>query len=471
MRLLRKISCILVFTCMFYNIVSPVAANTPDQPLSVDSYGCHTLDADMAYLGVEKLVDNVGAAVLYELNSDTLMYTLRADEKVYPSSLVKILTALIAVEKGDLQAKITVTQNVLDHVPYYAASAELQPDEQLSLSDLLYCMMVGSANDAAAVIATHICGSLEAFVKEMNAYAADLGCVGTQFTNVHGLHDEQQYTTARDMARIVAAAVKNEAFLPYFSAANYIVPATNKSEERELSSRNFLINTDEFQIYFDPRAVGGRTGTTEDGARCLAALAESGDMRMISVVMGSESTFAEDGNTLTYGSFKETSTLLDACFNGYQVSQVTYKGQILKQDSVANGENDVVLCSNESVYSVLPADTTVTDLTFKFDDSNAVEAPVEAGQILSKAEVWHGGFCIAQVDLVAINSVRRVTEQSELDQQENATEGVGQVLLIILAIFGSIACFLLAIRGVRKVRILLVRRRSKQYRRSRRRSK
>lgn len=472
MRLLRKISAFLILSCVIFNIVSTALASEIEQPLSADTYGCHTLDANTAFLGVEKLVDNVTAAVLYELNSDTLMYSLRADEKVYPSSLVKILTALIAVEKGDLQAEITVSQNVLDAVPYYAASAELQPDEQISLSDLLYCMMVGSANDAAAVIATHISGSLEAFVKEMNAYAANLGCSGTQFTNVHGLHDEQQYTTARDMARIVAAAVRNESFLTYFSTVNYIVPATNKSEERELSSRNFLISTDEFQIYFDPRAVGGRTGTTEDGARCLATLAESGEMRVISIVMGSESTFTDDGNTLTYGSFKETSTLLDACFNGYQVSQVTCKGQILKQNSVINGENDVVLCSNGSVYAVLPADTKLSDLTFKFADSlDGLEAPIEAGQILSNAEIWHGGFCIAKVDLVATNSVRRIAEQSTPGEQENTTRGVGQAFIIIFAIFGAVACFLLLIRSVRMVRFSLAKHRSKQYRRSRRRSR
>lgn len=471
MKFSKYISVILVLLFIGNLNVSVLADNTLMQlDDATVTNGCHSLDAMSAYLGSEKLADNVGAAVLYEMNSDTLMYAWHADKKVYPSSMVKILTALIAVEKGDPQTVITVTQDVLDSVPYYAASAELQVDEQIPLSDLLYCMMVGSANDAAAVIASHISGSQDSFVKEMNDYALALGCTGTQFTNVHGLHDEQQYTTARDMARILSAAVRNEAFLAYFSAVNYIVPATNKSEERELSSGNFLVNTEDFQLYYDPRVTGGRTGITEDGARCLATVAQHNGMQLISVVTGSESTFADDGSTLTYGSFKETTTLLDACFNGYQVAQVLYKGQVLKQSSIPDGENDVVLCSEESVYAVLPEDVSVADLTFKYGDT-ALAAPVEAGQVLSDVEIWHGGFCIARSDLKAMNSVRKVAVGNAVDGQGESNGGLKAAVTILAWVIGGVLGVLVLIRGVRILRVYLLRRRGKAYRRNRRRSR
>ena len=191
-------------------------ADPADQNVS-SMNGCHGFDANVTYLGNGKITDNIGAALLYEVNSDTLMYTHNPDAMMYPSSLVKILTALIAVEKGNLDDVVVASQEVLGTIPYYAASAELKPGEKLTLSDLLYCMMVGSANDAAAVIATHISGNQAQFVQDMNNYAKALGCTGTNFVNVHGLHDENQYTTARDMGRILTAAVENDVFLTYFT--------------------------------------------------------------------------------------------------------------------------------------------------------------------------------------------------------------------------------------------------------------
>ena len=434
--------------------------------------GCRSLDAAMTYLGTKSITENVGSAIVYETNSDTLMYSLDADAKVYPSSLVKILTALIAIEKGNLQDVITVTQDVLDTVPYYAASAELVADEKISLSDLLYCMMVGSANDAAAVIATHISGSQNAFVKDMNAYANAVGCTSTQFVNVHGLHDDEQYTTTRDMARVLAKAVENDDFLTYFSAIHYNVPATNKSEIRELSSGNFLMNIDNMQIYQDARVKGGRTGTTEDGARCLASLAEQDSMRLICIVMGSESTFADNGSTLTYGSFKETSALLDAAFDGYKVAQVLYEDQVLQQCQVLNGKNDVILGALSSVRSVLPADISISDLSYRFkSDISQLSAPITSGEIISKVEVWYGSLCVGQSELVAMNTVDTA---SVLQPDENAANSKAQgdytAVIIISIVVGAVFLFGL-LRYSGKIRAYFTAKHNNRYRRNRRRSR
>ena len=435
------------------------------------SKGCHSLDAASAYLGVEKKTDNVSTAFLYEVNSDTMLYAWNADQKIFPSSLVKVLTALIAVEKGNLQDVVTVTQDALDSVPYYAASVELQVDEQITLENLLYCMMVGSANDAAAVIASHISGSQAEFVQEMNNYAASLGCTSTQFLNPHGLHDEGQYTTTRDMMRILAAAVKNDNFLKFFSEISYVVLQTNKSAERDLSSGNFLMNVEKLQLYYDSRVIGGRTGVTEDGARCLATLAEQNGMRVICLVTGSKSTFAEDGNTLTYGSFQETSVLLDACFKGYQVTQVLYEDQILKQIEIENGDNNVVLGSQVSAYCVLPEGVTLAELNYRYTDVfDSATAPIAAGQILSNVQIWYGGICVAQTDLVAMNSVNiKQIQQAQVEFEEKSVWIT--VLIVVLSVLIGIVFILFLIRFARKIHMLRVNRRRKEYRRSRRRSR
>lgn len=470
MRRSRSISAILVLLVIFTCLNTYVFADE-EVPGAVTNSTCHTLDATTAYLGSAEITENVGAAVIYETNSDTLMYSQNADAKVFPSSLVKIMTALIAVEKGNLQDQIIIKQEVLDTVPYYAASAELLADEKISLSDLLYCMMVGSANDAAAVIATHISGSQEAFVKEMNAYAAKLGCRGTQFVNVHGLHDEQQYTTARDMAKIASAAVKNEGFLKYFSAVHYEVPATNKSEARKLDSGNFLMNFDNIQIYYDERIIGGRTGVTDDGLRCLATLAEQNSMRLVCVVMGSESTFADNGNTLTYGSFKETSALLNAAFDGLHVVEVLHQDQSLQQYEVTNGENDVVLGSASSAYAVLPTSALISDLHYRINPvALSLVAPITAGQTLTSVSVWYGDLCVGQADLVAMNSVRKTAEKTQIESSNGTGNFTGTMVVIISIVITAVLIFVL-LKFSGKISAFLMLRRKSMQRRNRRRSR
>lgn len=453
--------------------------NSADTSEATTTTGCHGIDASTAYLGTQKITDNIGAAILYEVNSDTLMYASNPDLKMYPSSLVKIVTAVLAVKKGNLQDVVTVNQAVLDTVPYYAASAELIADEQITLSDLLYCMMVGSANDAAAVIATHVCGSQQAFVVEMNAYAAELGCTGTQFVNVHGLHDEQQYTTARDMGRILIDAVKDETFLKYFSTTHYTVPGTNKTPDgRDLLTSNYLMHEDTMKIYYDSRVVGGRTGTTEEGLRCLASLSESDTMQLVCVVMNSSSIYDDQGNTEVYGSFKETSALLDAGFNGYQVKQVLYENQALIQCKVLNGTNDVVLGSAESSYSVLPAGVSASDLSYRYSgDTTQFSAPINAGQALSTVEVWYGGLCVGEAELIAMNAVPELSKQAAAGNQQSGDAANGTkktnwtALIIIISIVVVAGLVLAAVQVAKKMRVISVEKRSNQYRRYRRRSR
>ena len=440
----RVISLILSILVLLATI-SPLAqaAEGEDQVLTS---GFYSFDAANAYLGSGQLVENVGAAVLYEVGTDSLMYAWNPDTQMSPSSLVKILTALIAVEKGDLQAMITVDGAVLQTVPYDAVSVDLQPGEQMTLSDLLYCMMVGSANDAAAVIAHHICGSQEAFVEEMNAYARELGCTSSNFTNVHGLHDADQYTTARDMGRILAHAVKNASFMEYFSKERYTLPATNLSESRGLASSNFLFlsNSDGMTIYYDARVNGGRTGITNEGYRCLATSAKQNDMHLVCVVLGCESTFAEDGKTVTYGSFKETSALYDAGFQGYKVARVLYEGQSIRQMSVIGGDSDVVLGSRASVQTILPTDVTSEGLSYQYKFyRDELKAPIAAGEKLCQLQIWNGSICVAQTELYSMHDVHAVAQAADVavDANEDAAWkgaliAIGVFALIVLLVVG-----------------------------------
>ena len=441
--------CVSLLVCQFVIPVFATEENTSFDGSVVS--GCHSADAMASLLGNGQIVANAQAVFLYDVNSDTLMHAWNPDVSVEPSSLVKIMTALIAVEQGQLDDAVTVKQSVLDTVPDDAVSSELVADEVMTLKDLLYCMMIDSGNDAAAVLADHVAGSQSVFVEWMNAKAEELGCANTCFTNVHGLYDEGQMTTARDVGKILAAATKNEQFTEIFSTVYYDVPATNKSEERKLVTGNLLMS-DEMEINFDERVTGGRTGVASDGTRCLAVTAESGTMKLISVLIGSSASYEDGGNTYhSAGGYAETQKLLDAGFTGYYSTQILYEGQVLTQRSVLNGSSSVSLGCASSVSTVLPEGVSLNQLSFRYVNGDAeLEAPIQKGDVICGVEVWFGGLCIAYTNLYALNSV---TEAYELvvGRAQNPVSWWG-VALIVIAVLACIAVVFLLLRNRIRIR-------------------
>lgn len=473
---MKKIGTLCLSICLLIALVIPFKTSAAIDVLNDKSIqqGCHTIDAKVPLLGSVPYTENAKSIILYECNSDTLMYAYNADEQLYPASFVKNMTGYIAVEQGNLDDVITVRQDVLSTLPCDAVSAELQPGEQISLKDLLYCMMVHSANDAAAVIADYISGSQEAFVAEMNAYAERLGCTGTMFMNVHGLHHEQQVTTARDTARILAAAMQNENFAKIFNTAFYTVPATNKSASRRLETVNHLINNQEYAIYYDERVTGGRTGVTDDGYRCITASAQADGLQMISVIMGTRSVFESDGYTpRIVGGFLETSELLDMGFAGFQEAQILYNGQVVKQQAVTNGTSDVSLGCLSDISTVIPYGVGKSDLIVRYNDiPGAFQAPISAGEVLSQVEIWYGSVCLGHADLIAMNDVDVLGADNQVTTAKQNNTKVGKIILYtVLCLLCLTLICIISLFVIKKIRKSLHNRRRKKYRRDRRRSR
>jgi len=403
----RIISCLMILYVFlgFWGI--PSNAEVIYDDIS-SSDGCRGIDAEKTYFEQLKLSENVQSAFLYEINSDSLLYAYEADLTQYPASFVKIMTALLVLENTELDRTVTVSQNALDSISSDAISAGLVAGEQITVENLLYCMMVKSANDAAAVLAEFVSGSQEAFVEKMNARATELGCTGTTYTNPHGLHHDEQVTTARDTCRILREALKSEKFRNFFGTVQYTVPATNMSPERPISTSNYLMNdADNVAIYLDHRVTGGRTGITTEGFRCIASTAKSGDMEVICIVMGCKSTLLEDSTRVeVFGGFPETIALYNQAFEGNALRQIIFRNQILRQQTVLNGDNDVFVYANEDVFTVLPSDYTLKDLSFQYTEaSNSLEAPIVKGQNMGSVQVMYGGSCIAKTELFAANDV------------------------------------------------------------------
>ncbi len=471
---MKKIAICLLCLCLIINLTSVLAfatatevpeETTDNSQTAFDNY--HGIDAQSAMLGSRKLIDNITAGFLYEANSQTLLYAYEADKQVYPASLVKLMTALYAIETGNLEDVAVVSSSALATIPVDAVNVKLKVGEQMRLEDLLYCLLVSSANDAGAVIAEHISGDPETFVSGMNDYAQQLGCTNTTFTNPNGLHDDNQVTTARDMARILDAALKNEVFRKIFTSKTHRIEATNLAGVRKLQTSNSLLDSVSKQ-YYDARAIGGRSGVNQDGKRCMATAAESKGMLLISIVMGSESIYQEDGySAISVGGYKETTAMLDAGFKGYQTAQILYANQALQQCKVENGDCDLVVGPKESVRSVLPADATVDTLTFRYELDN-LKAPIKKGDKISDVEIWSGSMCVGVSELYALNTVNFV-DTSDAVNNAPSSRGNGSAIFtwtIVGIVAGAFVC-LFVVRYLPKLRVM---KRRKRLRRSRRRS-
>lgn len=444
------------------------AADTVDRTIA---NGCNTLDAGNPFLGKAKLTDNTTGAILYETQSQTLMYAQDADVRTDPASLVKIMTGMLVAEKGTMTDAVTVTEDAISSIPKSAATSKLLAGEVLTVEQLMHCMLVSSANDAAAVLAHYVAGSQDAFVTMMNDRADELGCTETNFVNVHGLYDYEQYSSARDLAKILDAALKNEDFRRVFCTTNYTVPATNMSEVRYLSTGNYLMSYDDVIVYYDTRVKGGRTGVTDSGYRNLATLAQSGNMELICIFLGAASELDENGYSIkVFGGYNETSDLLSKGFNGMRLTMVTRENQVLDQQKVANGDCDVVLGPSTAVYAVLPSNLNLDDLRFQYSEELVLQAPIEKGDAIGFVDIWYENICVAQTELFAMNSVDVVEEQVEQTQQVQQ-EDDRSVIWITLVIAGAVVLLVLVFRGISRSARRRYNNRSRNYRRDHRRSR
>ena len=428
----RKMCLCLCLILLLQMFIVPSFADDETTDISVLN-GCRGFDAKVPVLGVTQLVENVQSAFVYEVGTGSLIYAWNPDQQLFPAGLVKILTALVAIENGNLAAAVTVKESVLDELSKNTRTSKLQADEVFTLEQLLYLVLVEGSNDASVVVADHIAGNQESFVNMMNTFAQDLGCTNSHFTNVHGLHDDQQLSTARDVARILSRAIQNEQFSKMFGTTHYDMPATNKSKERQLESSNHLMHQSLYEIYYDERVTGGRTGVNTLGLQSIVTTAQQDDMQVVCVVMGSASKINDRAIVEKIGGFDETSQLLDQAFGSFRPAQLLFDGQTLKQYSVRNGIADVVVGPNISVSAVVPADETKGTLSYQYKDiDSAFEAPVKKGQQMSVVEIWCGSVCLAQAPLYALNDVD--VNYQQVEYKGGAGIPWWGVLLIILLV-------------------------------------
>ena len=285
------------------------------------------------------------AAIVMETSTNTVLYSKNADQALYPASAVKVMTCLVALENSSLDDQVTMTATGVSGVTDGGANISAQLDEVFTMEQCLYAIMVASANDIALQVAEHIGGSVEAFVQTMNTRAQELGCTNTVFTNPTGLPDENQHTTAHDMALIMEAAMANETFKTIAATTSYTLPATNVSGGDRVLTNNFTMINNASDGYYEP-CIGGKEGYTEASGSTLVCEAAKNDMKLVCVVLNGASGVTDDEAIalLNYG-FDNFSplTIPDSDFNRLSGGTVIVpngadEGSLTTEDSSSDGQ-------------------------------------------------------------------------------------------------------------------------------------
>ena len=454
---IRRYFCFFLIIILAFSATETVCATPAASGAAAGSYGLH---GSVALVEDPEMLKTTQAAIAYELNTDTLLFAKDPDKRINPTGLVKLLTALIVLEEADLNEMATVYRNTLDTIALGAVSAGLKAGEQVAVGDLLKCVMVASANDAAAVMAAHVAGTQSAFVERMNQRAKELGCTDSNFTNVHGLMDENQYSTARDLAIIVEAALENDAFAELFSLEQFSMPATNMSQERYFVTTNYLMSDEYYSHYFDYRVTGGKPAAATSADRSVICTAKVGNSRYLFVLMSVECEVTEQGG-VTYSNFLETIRLMNYAFNNFTVRQVLDKEQAIYQYAVKNGKNDVLVCGSRDVSVLLPADFDKNSVVYEnIVHASALQSPIVAGDPLGTLQIKYGGRVLASCDLLAMNQVERQDDIEITDRLQSSEDPGKQAIdpklvfaaILVAVLAGFVAVLVLIIRGMKKIR-------------------
>lgn len=360
------------------------------------------------------------AAILIDNKTGKILYSKNENEKMYPASTTKIMTAILTLENCNLDEIVTVSYDAIMSIPDGYSSASLQIGEQLTVEQLLQLLLVHSANDAANVLAEYVGGSVESFISMMNTKVNELELSNTHFTNAYGMHDDNHYTTAQDLSIIMKYCIKNEDFRRLAGSASCAIPSTNLYGTRRYTSTNELILPNSINYY--PYLTSGKTGYTSQAGDCLVSCAYKDDLELICVVLG--------GKTINGMStrFSETKTLYEYGYDNYSVKTILNQNDMVTQIDVPNGTKDtrsLDLLANDSIHALLANTLSEDELAFEINLKENIEAPIEQGDILGSVSYSIDGIQY-ETDLVASHLV----EESKL-LNYMIEIGIG-ILIIIL---------------------------------------
>lgn len=433
----RKIAFFSLILFLVSSLLSPITA------------GATTSDTDNT--GSWPNSPNVYAegAIVMEASTGLILYEKNIDKTYYPASITKILTALIAIENSSMGEIVTFSKDAIFEVELDSSRIGIDVGEQLTMQQCLYAILLESANEVTYGVAEHIGGTIENFSKMMNERAKAIGVKNSNFTNPHGLPDEDHVSTAYDMALITREAMKNETFRKIFATRTYQIPPTNIQEEtRYLRHHHRFILKQDYR-YDD--CIGGKTGYTSKARFTLVSVAKRGDLELISVVMKDDSTAHQ---------YTDTQALFDYAFDNfsiYPINELEASGSMEESPMFTKfnpllSEVESPIITDENGYLVLPNTASFEDAKKDISFFSASEIE-EDSNVIGKISYNYMGKYVGGANIIYNNIEKLTLETKELGTKnpaanpnnEDNTEpkSTGRLYPVILGILAGILIFIL----------------------------
>lgn len=394
-----------------------------------------------------------GSAIVMDINSGAVLYGKKTDDRHYPASITKLLTALVALENSEPDDEVYFSEDSVSFLEPGDASIGMTPGEILSMNDALYGMLLASANEVSYAIAEStgklMGGDYNTFIQEMNDRSAELGCTDSHWTNANGLHNDQHYTTASDMALIASAVYQFEEFRTVTQTLDYTIGPTNLVGEPRTFQQNHKMLW-EGGYYFYDYCTGGKTGYTDQSRTTLVTMADNGDMQLVAVLL------QDDGDV-----YVDTKAMFDYAFSNF--SEAPLKGQPKAEGISAYADDTACVVLPAGIdFSSLDSEITITDKT----EGRGKVTYFYEGQNVGSAEV------ILTPEYVKEQTGYDVAPQiakKDSGQEETLGEKEGLSLPVKLLIGVGVTIAALAVLFYAAVRYTLVKKRKRRAARARRR--
>lgn len=380
------LSFLMIITAVFcVPFTSQAATYKPDRKIYAESYMLINLDDDSYPVVAEK----------------------NPDERLYPASLTKIVTAMVVINNvKDFNATTKMSQSAFDATLGTGAQvAGIKVGEEITIDKLLYLTMVHSACDACQVLAEYVSGSSQAFVAEMNKWVQSLGCKDTNFVNPDGLHNDNHYTTARDMSIITLEALKNPNFVKYATATSV------DYDGMTLHHTNLMLSPGYVTYYYE-YAQGIKTGSTDEAEYCVITKASKDGYNYLAIVLKSPQQKIKGQSYLTKCSFVDAKSLFEWAFDSLKYTTLISKGEVISEIAVENGKDadSVQLVAKDDTNVIVPAGLDKSAVIYDVvEKPESISAPVSKGDYVCSANVIYADEVIATVDLVAAKDIELST--------------------------------------------------------------
>ena len=388
------------------------------------------------------------SAILIDAKTGNILFQKNADKKQYPASITKLMTSLLVIENLSPSDIISFSKDAIYGIERGSSHIGMDVGEQITVDQALHGLLLMSANEVANGLAEKVGGSIESFADLMTNRAKELGAKNTHFVNPHGLHNDNHYTTAYDMAMITRGIYNNKYFLQIMKDVIYQIPPTNKTTEiRHLSQQHKLLNPHRDSSLYRPDVIGGKTGYTDIAKNTLVTIARKGDVDLIAVVLKGESS----------SFYQDTSKLLDYGFNSYKSITLNHQTDVVKSlpvysvksgklYEVGTGRIGVAKEKNLLLNKLIKE----RDIKTNIDLPDYLEMGVKIGDTLGSIQYLSNGKILAESELVLSKiDFEASPYNASLPIENRALQKANYYLIVLCILIFIIACFLF-IRTKRK---------------------